>query len=243
MSLKISKIRLFYNDTITKGDDIVFNRDQSHYLSKVMRLKIGDTLDIFNGVNGAWKVNITNKSKKSVFAKIISQTQLQHDPPDLWILFAPIKKNRTQFIIEKATELGAAKIIPVKTDFTNSERIKRENLYAHAIEAAEQCGGTFVPNVEKLCDLKKALRNWPDDRGILFCNEALAGEKSGLPKVNYTKWAILIGPEGGFSDSEKIYLNSKKLIFPIDLGPRILRADTAVVAAISLWQKTFGDWK
>ena len=241
MSLKNSKIRLYFNASIAKDDDIVFNKDQTHYLSKVMRLRIGDTLDIFNGINGAWKAKITDIDKKSASAKIISQTQLQQNPPDLWILFAPIKKARTQFIIEKATELGAARIIPVKTEFTNAERIKRENLYAHAIEAAEQCRGTFVPTVEGLTELGNLLNKWPDDRGILFCNERLAGEKIKFPKTNIQKWAILIGPEGGFSVSEQTKLNSNKLIFPIDLGPRILRADTAVVAAMSLWQKKFGD--
>ena len=242
MSLKNSKIRLYFNASIAKDDDIVFNKDQTHYLYKVMRLRIDDTLDIFNGINGAWKVKITNITKKSASAKIISQTQLQQNPPDLWVLFSPIKKNRTQFIIEKATELGAARIIPIKTEFTNAERIKRENLYSHAIEAAEQCRGTFIPAVDKLTELKILLERWPSDRGILFCNELLAGEKVKFPEKSSQKWAILIGPEGGFSVSEQTKLNNNKLVFPIDLGPRILRTDTAVVAAITLFQKQFGDW-
>ena len=175
MSLKNSKIRLYFNASIAKDDDIVFNKDQTHYLSNVMRLRTGDTLEIFNGINGAWKAKITDISKKSANAKIMCQTQIQRNPPDLWVLFAPIKKNRTQFIIEKATELGAARIIPVKTEFTNAERIKRENLCAHAIEAAEQCRGTFVPAVEELTELGNLLNKWPDDRRILFCNEMLAG--------------------------------------------------------------------
>jgi 16S rRNA (uracil1498-N3)-methyltransferase len=242
MSYKNSKIRLYLDGSITKEQEILFNKDQSHYLYKVMRLKIGDTLDIFNGCDGAWKVEIIEIGKKITRGIVHEQTQIQFNPPDIWLLFAPIKKNRTSLIIEKATEMGAARIIPVKTDFTNAERIKRANLHAHAVEAAEQCKGTFIPIVEKLTNLNNILDNWPKDRHILYCDETLSGTKVEKPNKPFSKWAILVGPEGGFSSEEQALLNNHKQTFPISLGPRILRADTAVVAALSFWQNNFGDW-
>ena len=242
MLYKNSKIRLYVDGSISKEQEILFNKDQSHYLYKVMRLKIGDTLDIFNGHDGAWKVKLIEIGKKNTWGIVHEQTQIQLNPPDIWLLFAPIKKNRTNFIMEKATEMGAARIIPVKTDFTNSERIKRENLHAHAVEAAEQCRGTFVPVVEKLTDLNEMLDDWPKDRGILYCDESLSGTKVEKPNTHFSSWAILVGPEGGFSSKEQAFLNNHKQTFPISLGPRILRADTAVVAALTFWQNNFGDW-
>ena len=168
-------------------------------------------------------------------------------PPDLWLLFAPIKKARTDFIVEKAAELGAARILPVQTDFTNAERIRRDRLQAHAVEAAEQCGGTFVPPVEDLQPLGKLLDAWPEDRSLIFCDETLTNSASSLsknasgPGAEPPKAAILIGPEGGFSKGERRRLRT--MATSISLGPRILRADTAAVAAMTLWQSTMGDWQ
>ena len=163
-------------------------------------------------------------------------------PPDLWLLFAPIKKARTDFIVEKATEMGAARIIPVLTDFTNSERVRRDRLQAHAVEAAEQCGGTFVPEVAEATRLDRMLADWDPARRILFCDEALAGQGGNLADLPPGPWAILIGPEGGFSSAERDRLAALNHAHAIALGPRILRADTAAVAALTLWQTTLGDW-
>ncbi len=164
-------------------------------------------------------------------------------PPDLWLLFAPIKKARTDFIVEKAAEMGAARILPVQTEFTNSERIRQDRLQAHAVEAAEQCGGTYVPEVADLQKLDTVLRNWPDDRHLIWCDESLVGARAGLQAAQSAdKWAILIGPEGGFSDAERSRLTALPFVTTISLGPRILRADTAAVAALTLWQATLGDW-
>ena len=164
-------------------------------------------------------------------------------PPDLWFLFAPIKKARTDFIVEKAAEMGAARIMPVQTAFTNAERIRQDRLQAHAIEAAEQCGGTFVPPVAALEKLDRVLSDWPGDRKLLFCDEAAVGEPlTMLADLPEGPWAILIGPEGGFSDAERTRLSNLPYSHRISLGPRILRADTAAVAALTLWQSALGDW-
>ena len=164
-------------------------------------------------------------------------------PPDLWLMFAPIKKARTDFIVEKAAELGARRICPVQTDHTQSDRIRQDRLQAHAVEAAEQCGGTYVPEVTALARLSAVLDDWPSDRPLLFCDEALAGTApTDLKTLPRGPWAILIGPEGGFSASERDRLNAMEMAHAIALGPRVLRADTAAVAALTLWQSALGDW-
>jgi 16S rRNA (uracil1498-N3)-methyltransferase len=164
-------------------------------------------------------------------------------PPDLWLLFAPIKKARTDFIVEKAAEMGVRRIVPVQTRHTNSERIRQDRLQAHAVEAAEQCGGTFVPEVADLVALDRLLAGWPADRRILWCDEVLVGARVALEELEAGPWAILIGPEGGFSDGEAAKLRGMPQVVPVSLGPRILRADTAAVAALALWQSVLGDWR
>jgi 16S rRNA (uracil1498-N3)-methyltransferase len=140
--------------------------------------------------------------------------------------------------------MGAAKIMPVQTDFTNSERIRQDRLQAHAVEAAEQCGGTFVPEVSELQRLSQVLDQWPSGRQLMFCDEALAGGSSVLSdSLAGQPWAILIGPEGGFSEAERDRLKGLQFAHPVALGPRILRADTAAVAAMTLWQRQLGDWR
>ncbi|MFW5641651.1 MAG: 16S rRNA (uracil(1498)-N(3))-methyltransferase, partial [Roseicyclus sp.] len=176
--------------------------------------------------------------------EVAEPTAPQQDPPDLWLLFAPIRKARTDFIVEKAAEMGAARILPVQTEFTNAERIRQDRLQAHAIEAAEQCGGTYVPPVEDLRRLDAVLADWPEDRHLVFADEALAGAREALGRApDAAKWAILIGPEGGFSEAERARLRSLSFVTPVSLGPRILRADTAAVAALALWQAERGDWR
>ena len=208
-----------------------------------MRLGAGDTLALFNGRDGEWRASVAKAGKRDGMLQVEQQTAPQLAPPDLWLLFAPIKKARTDFIVEKATEMGAARILPVQTCFTNSERIRQDRLQAHAVEAAEQCGGTYVPPVEPLQKLSKLLDHWPEGRRLIFCDESLVGTRAALQSAtSKKKWAILIGPEGGFSASERGRLYSCPFVTQISLGPRILRADTAVVAAIALWQSIMGDW-
>ncbi|WP_372612462.1 16S rRNA (uracil(1498)-N(3))-methyltransferase [Aquicoccus sp.] len=241
--MKTAKIRLYVKHPLGQGQTVPLDRAQAHYLFGVMRLGEGDAVSLFNGQDGEWRSEVVQKSKRGGVLFCVDQTAPQRDPPNMWLLFAPVKKARTDFIVEKATEMGAARIIPVQTDFTNSERIRQVRLQAHAIEAAEQCGGTFVPEVESLQRLESVLREWPVDRQLMFCDEALAGGSSSLPtNLAGEPWAILIGPEGGFSEGERGRLAAMQCTHPIALGPRILRADTAAVAAITVWQIQLGDW-
>ena len=242
--MKDAKIRLFVEHPLGQGQSIALSRNQAHYLFGVMRLAVGDSMLVFNGSAGEWRAEVGEAGKRGGALTVQAQTKAQQDPPDLWLLFAPIKKARTDFIVEKAAEMGAARICPVQTEFTNAERIRQDRLQAHAIEAAEQCGGTFVPEVVDLARLERLLEDWPEERHLMFCDEALAGTASALPgRPGGAPWAILIGPEGGFSEAERAWLRALPQAHPVSLGPRILRADTAAVAAMTLWQVMLGDWQ
>ncbi|SHF45475.1 16S rRNA (uracil1498-N3)-methyltransferase [Loktanella atrilutea] len=211
------------------------------YLFAVMRLTVGDVLTLINGRDGAWDAVVIEGSKRGGTLRVDRQTGPHIAPPDLWLMFAPIKKVRTDFIVEKAVELGVARILPVVTDHTN-EKARQDKLQAHAVEAAEQCGGTFVPQVAEVARLSAVLDSW-DDRRILFCDERLAGATALLDGLAPGPWAVLIGPEGGFSPDERDRLHAMPQAQAVSLGPRILRADTAAVAALTLWQARLGDWR
>ncbi len=238
----MAKIRLFIDHPLAKGQGIALNADQAHYLNSVMRQGPGDEILVFNGRDGEWLARIDRLAKRNGELVAISASAPQLDPPDLWLIFAPIKKARTDFIVEKAAEMGAARILPVQTDHTNSERIRQDRLQAHAVEAAEQCGGTFVPEVGDLTPLSRLLDGWDPTRRILWADEALAGPAQTLAGLARGPWAIQIGPEGGWSESERRRLSAMDSVTPVSLGPRILRADTAAVASLALWQAALGDW-
>ena len=240
--MRNAKIRLYVDHPLGEGQTVPLNRDQAHYLFGVMRQGAGDAVLLFNGREGEWRAEVAEAGKRGGTLLCTDQTGPQRNPPDLWLLFAPIKKARTDFIVEKAAEMGAARILPVQTDFTNAERIRQDRLQAHAIEAAEQCGGTFVPEVAELQKLDRLLADWPGDRQLMFCDEALVGAGETLGQAGGGKWAILIGPEGGFSDAERDRLRALPFAHAVSLGPRILRADTAAVAAMTVWQQALGDW-
>ena len=240
------KIRLYVEQILQEGQCVNLSGDKSRYLFNVMRLREDDTVLLFNGYDGEWSATMSKANRKQVILRVDYKSSPQFNPPDLWLLFAPIKKSRTDFIVEKAAEMGCASIKPVMTDFTNSGRIRRDRLQTHAIDAIQQCGGTYVPRVSQMRALGSLLENWPEDRQMMFCDEAMAGKVAG--KINLrgggeNKWAVLIGPEGGFSDRERKNLHSLPFTHPVSLGPRVLRADTAVVAALAIWQKTLGDWR
>ncbi len=238
-----AKIRLYVEHPLGPGQSVPLTREQAHYLFGVMRLSIGGQVALFNGQDGEWRAEVVEAGKRGGVLSCVEQTKLLQLPPDLWLLFAPIKKARTDFIVEKAAEMGAARIIPVQTEFTNSERIRQDRLQAHAVEAAEQCGGTYVPEVTDLVRLDRALDAWPENRQLMFCDEATVGSALRLAESEKGKpWAILIGPEGGFSERERKRLAELPFAHVVSLGPRILRADTAAVAAMTMWQQALGDW-
>ncbi len=238
-----AKVRLYVDHALAQGQAVPLRDDQAHYLFGVMRLGPGDAVALFNGRDGEWRATVAQAGKRGGILTCEAQTAPLRLPPDLWLLFAPIKKARTDFIVEKATELGAARIIPVHTRHTNADRIRQDRLQAHAVEAAEQCGGTFVPEVTDLHQLDRLVADWPADRRLLWCDEAMVGRPVSLRDHPPGPWAILIGPEGGFSGDEQTRLRALPQTTAISLGPRILRADTAAVAALTLWQAALGDWR
>lgn len=238
----MARIRLFIDHPLAAEQPVPLDAAQAHYLGGVMRLGPGAVVEVFNGRDGAWSARLVEVGKRGGRLDVLSLVAPQRDPPDLWLCFAPIKKARTDFIVEKAAEMGAARIVPVQTDHTNSERIRQDRLQAHAVEAAEQCGGTFVPPVADLVPLGRLLDGWDPARRILWADEAMAGPAQTLAGLPRGPWAILIGPEGGFSDGERARLSVLSHVSRISLGPRILRADTAAVAALAVWQASLGDW-
>lgn len=236
-----AKIRLYVEQALAPGQSVPLSRDQAHYLFGVMRLGLGAQVLVFNGRDGEFLAEVAEAGKRGGVLACGEQTKPLQMPPDLWLLFAPIKKARTDFIVEKAAEMGAVRIVPVMTEFTNAGRVQQRRLQAHAVEAAEQCGGTFVPEVAEAVKLDSLLAHWDTERQIMFCDEGEAGTVSSLPAV-VGPWAVLIGPEGGFSDRERARLHGLEHAHAMSLGPRILRADTAAVAAMTVWQQAMGDW-
>ena len=237
-----AKIRLYVDHPLAAGQAVPLSPDQSHYLTGVMRLAVGAGVLLFNGRDGEWRASLTVAGKRGAIATCEAQTRPLQMPPDLWLLFAPIKKARTDFIVEKAVELGVQRVLPVQTRRTNAERLRQDKMTAHAIEAAEQCGATYVPEVADLLPLDRLLRQWPEGRRLYWCDETALGRPATLTPVSGPA-AILIGPEGGFDPGENQRLRGLPYVVPLSLGPRILRADTAAVAAITLWQAACGDWR
>lgn len=212
----------------------------AHYLLHVMRLKAGAPLLLFDNRSGEWLASVTEAGKRSLTVRIERQTRAIEQVPDLWLCFAPVKKARLDWIIEKATELGARRLQPVITERTIVERVKRERLEAQVIEACEQCGRTALPVLGEPVKLTQLLSEWPKDRALLFADEA-----GGMPLsavVAPAPAAILVGPEGGFTSRERELLLENAAVRRIALGPRILRAETAAIAATSLWMAQHGDW-
>jgi 16S rRNA (uracil1498-N3)-methyltransferase len=238
-----AKVRLYVDHPLAAGQAVPLTDAQAHYLFAVMRLAPGAAVALFNGRDGEWRATVVAAGKRGGILACDGQTAPLRPPPDLWLIFAPVKKARTDFIVEKAVELGAARIMPVQTRFTNADRWRQDKQQAHAVEAAEQCGATVVPEVGDLQPLDRVLAAWPADRRLMWCDEGMAGEGHSLQGARPGPWGILIGPEGGFADAERARLRALPQAHPISLGPRILRADTAALAALVLWQAAMGDWR
>lgn len=245
---KNTDIRLFVDVPLMADATLPLDRDQSHYLATVMRLKIGDSVSVFNGQDGEWQASIDEADRRRVTLKISNLLKEQLSEPDLWLVFAPIKKARLDFIAQKATELGVSHLVPVMTNRTIVDRVNTSRLTANAIEAAEQCERLSVPTVGEAAKLGRILENWPPERKIMFCDEDLSGKPAHAAltslcnKSDPGPWAILIGPEGGFDNAERALIRAHPNCVVVSLGPRVLRADTAAMAAISLWQSALGDW-
>lgn len=239
------KIRLFVTGALSEGGRVLLEADQAHYLFTVMRLGVGAWVAVFNGRDGEWLAEVVEAGRRGGVLAVVSAGQPQRRPPDVWLCFAPIKKARTDFIVEKAAELGAARILPVFTRLTNSERLRADRLRAHAVEAAEQCGETYVPEVAEPVRLGALLDGWDPARRIMFCDESreAAPAAAALAAAGPGPWAVLTGPEGGFAPEEAARLRVMPGVLPVTLGPRVLRADTAACAALTLWQSVLGDWR
>jgi 16S rRNA (uracil1498-N3)-methyltransferase len=235
-------IRLHVEASLVRDTKIAVAKDAAQYLFAVMRKKTGDPLLIFNNQDGEWRATILGGSKRSAVLHVHEPTRPSAAPPDLELLFAPIKKVGTDFIVAKATEMGCRAIRPVITNFTNAERVNVARLQANCVEAAEQCGLVFTPRVYEPCSFWAIFDRWHANRRVFFCDEA-GGDKLLSGVATPEPAAILIGPEGGFSSEERAFLRRQSFISAVSLGPRILRADTAAVAALALWQSSVGDWQ
>ena len=237
--------RLYVEPALAAGSNLTLGKDQSLYLAAVLRKTVGDEVVLFNGRDGAWLARLATDSKKSVTLDLVDQVAPQTPPSDLWYGFAPLKTERLDYVIQKATEMGAGTIQPVITRFTQVSRLKHERLVANAVEAAEQCEVLTVPRVEPEITLDRLLDSWPADRHLVLADEAetSASPVEAIAGLRGGKVGLLIGPEGGFADEERARLRALPQTVPISLGPRILRADTAAVAALAVIQAIIGDWR
>lgn len=236
--------RLFVPDDLANGADLDVSREASHYLASVLRMREGDALLVFNGRDGEWLSNITKADKKQVTLTLQRQTRPQTRVPDIDYLFAPLKHARLDYVVQKAVEMGAGRILPVITQHTQSTRINHERMKANIIEAAEQCGILSVPELCEEAKLADVMASWDPARKLILCDERADAKDpvSVLKEIPKGPLAVLIGPEGGFSAEERNNLISKPYVIRLSLGPRILRADTAGVAALALVQSVCGDW-
>ena len=233
--------RLFVETALAPGT-LRVEGPQAHYLIAVMRMKVGDPVKLFDGVSGEWLGVANTVNKRDLLLDVTERLREREAVPDLWLCAAPLKKGRIDWMVEKACELGVARLIPVVTHRTVVERPKAERLRAHMIEAAEQCGRTAVPELAEPVKLAALLRDWPAGRILFF-----ADENGGVPALEAMRGgaasaAILIGPEGGFDEDERAAIRALPDAVGISLGPRILRADTAAAAAVALWMAARGDW-
>lgn len=238
-------IRLYVEAPLAAGAELAPTANQAHYLVNVMRVAAGGELLVFNGADGEWRARVAAVGKRACRLELIERTRAQQVGPDLDLVVALVKRGRLETTVEKAAELGARRVRLVVTERTNAEHTRLDRLAAIAAEAAEQTGRLEVPTLEAPQKLEALVARWPADRPLMFCDEAgeappalaaLAGQPRG-------PWGVLIGPEGGFSPRERALVRALDQAVPVSLGPRILRADTAAIAALTLWQAALGDLK
>jgi 16S rRNA (uracil1498-N3)-methyltransferase len=236
--------RLFIDSPLLEAQGVEADASQFNYLVNVLRMEQDSEILLFNGRDGEWLARLVFPSRKKLVLMPLSQTRVQPPAPDLVYLFAPLKTGRLDYLVQKAVEMGAGTLQPVMTQHVQGKITNLDKLRANVIEAAEQCGILAVPPVAQPAKLTDLLETWDESRRIIYCDEGDAGQNP-LPllqQIEERKLALLVGPEGGFSEDERALLRSKPFISAIPLGPRILRADTAAVAALAVVQSTIGDW-
>ncbi|MGE4410096.1 MAG: 16S rRNA (uracil(1498)-N(3))-methyltransferase [Sphingobium sp.] len=235
--------RLFVETDLGPDASVPVDGNAAHYLISVMRVKEGDAVLLFNGRDGEWAARATAIRKRDLVLLCVEQTKPLEPVPDFWLCAAPIKKGRIDLVAEKACELGVARWRPVLTSRAVVDKLNPDRLAAHMVEAAEQCGRTAVPVLDEMVKLTELLRDWPEGRALFF-----ADELGGLPMQDIFAThpgpaAVLIGPEGGFTTQEREAIRAHPAAVPISLGPRILRAETAAIAATACWMAANGDWR
>jgi 16S rRNA (uracil1498-N3)-methyltransferase len=235
------KTRLYVTGDLGANIAVALDEGPSHYLLHVLRAKSGNRVLLFNGRDGEWLAEIGQASKRGVIVTCLNRTRSQTSEPDIWLAFAPIKKTPADYLVQKATELGVSRLLPVFTRRTIVSRVNLERMAANAAEAAEQSERLTVPEIHEAVNLDRLLDSWPKERRLYFCDEG--GDAKPLAEVARGASgpaAILTGPEGGFDPAERDLLRGQSFVVPVTLGPRILRADTAALAALSVWQSVAG---
>jgi len=242
-----SNIRLFIENPIKAGDVFTLNSGQSHYLTNVMKKAAGDFLCCLDNRTGEYLCRLKEIGGKQCLIEVIEKSRDFKPSMDIWLLFAPLKKDNTDFVIQKATELGVRRLIPVATDRTNTDKIRKDRFVLQSIEAAEQCRRLDLPQLDDLKSLTAVLKLWDAERPLFFMDETLRGRDIASvfadKSLSHKPAALLVGPEGGFTEPELEWLRSLPFAKGVNLGPRILRAETAVMAALSCWQALLGDWQ
>lgn len=235
--------RLCVDPLLSAGADLSLPPEQGHYLANVLRLKAGDTVAVFNGRDGEWLAYVTGIAKKTVMLRLERKTSDVTLPPDIDYIFTPLKHARLDYLVQKATELGARRLRPVITGRTIAGRVNLERMKANAVEAAEQCNLVFVPDVHEPVALPKLLAGWERGRRLIYCDERAANANPHRALAGIAPpAAVLVGPEGGFTPEERELLRGQDFVTAISLGPRIMRADTVAIAALALVQSAIGDW-
>jgi len=244
-SCQVHAPRLFLEAPLAPGAQVACTPEQANYLLNVLRLAAEASILVFNGRDGEWRARLVGAGKRRCALACVEQTRAQQAGPDIHYLFAPLKHARLDYMVQKATEMGVARLQPVLTRRTIAARVNGARMRANAVEAAEQCGILWVPEVAAPERLVTLLEAWDGDRALIFCDEAadVASPLAALSQLERRPLAVLVGPEGGFDPVEQALLRGKSFALPISLGPRVMRADTAAVAALALVNAVLGDWR